>query len=59
MSMETITIEWSKRVPSGIIDMKNEDHLYLLLQVLNEKIGDSRVVGEIMENIREQMREEY
>lgn len=57
--IDSIMQEWSKRIPSGIIDMTNEDHLYQLLQVLNEQIEDSTVVGQIMNNIREQMRERY
>ena len=57
--IDSIMQEWSKRIPSGIIDMTNEDHLYQLLQVLNEQIEDSTVVGQIMNNIREQTRERY
>lgn len=57
--IDSILEEWSKRIPSGIIDMTNEDHLYHLLQVLNEIIEDSTVVGQIMNNIREQTRERY
>lgn len=57
--IDSIIEEWSKRIPSGIIDTTNEDHLYQLLQVLNEQIQDSAVVGQIMNNIREQMRERY
>ncbi len=57
--IDSILEEWSKRIPSGIIDMTNEDHLYHLLQVLNERIEDSTVVGQIMNNIREQTRERY
>lgn len=57
--IDSIMQEWSKRIPSGIIDMTNEDHLYQLLQILNEQIEDSVVVGQIMNNIREQTRERY
>jgi len=57
--IDSILEEWSKRIPSGIIDMTNEDHLYHLLQVLNERFEDSAVVGQIMNNIREQTRERY
>lgn len=57
--IDSIMEEWSKRIPSGIIDMTNEEHLYQLLQVLNEKIEDSAVVGQIMNSIREQTRERY
>lgn len=57
--LDSIINEWSKRIPSGIIDLKNEEHLYHLLQVLNEQIEDSTVVGQIMNNIREQTRERY
>lgn len=57
--IESIVNEWSKNIPSGIVDLKNETHLYELLKVLNEKIDDQRVVNAVMENIREQMREDY
>jgi len=57
--IESIVNEWSKNIPSGIVDVKNETHLYELLKVLNEKIDDQRVVNAVMENIREQMREDY
>lgn len=57
--IDSIIQEWSSRIPSGIIDMNNEEHLYHLLQVLNEKISDSAVVSEVMESIREQTRERY
>ena len=57
--IDSIMQEWSKRIPSGIIDMTNEDHLDQLLQILNEQIEDSVVVGQIMNNIREQTRERY
>lgn len=57
--IDSIIEEWSKRIPSGIIDVTNEDHLYHLLQILNENIEDSEVVGQVMKNIREQMRERY
>jgi len=57
--IDSIMQEWTKRIPSGIIDMTNEDHLYQLLQILNEQIEDSVVVGQIMNNIREQTRERY
>jgi hypothetical protein len=57
--IESIVNEWSKNIPSGIVDVKNETHLYELLKVLDEKIDDKRVVNAVMENIREQMREDY
>jgi hypothetical protein len=59
LDIETIVTEWSKRIPSGIINLTREDHLYELLQVLNTKIDDTAVVREVMENIRTQMREDY
>jgi len=57
--IEDILEEWSKKIPSGIIDLKNEEHLYALLGILNEKIDNPVVVREVMEHIREQMRERY
>jgi RNA binding exosome subunit len=59
LDIDSIVTEWSRRIPSGIIDLKREDHLYELLQVLNTKIENTAVVREVMENIREQMREDY
>jgi|688.fasta_scaffold00851_61 hypothetical protein len=44
--------EWSNRIPSGIIDMKNEEQLFILLQVMNEYIGDRWLVSEWMDNIK-------
>lgn len=49
--IDEIANEWSKRIPSGIIDLKNEEHKFQLLQVLNEKISDNNVVVEILRNI--------
>jgi len=49
--IEEIVQEWSSRIPSGIIDMKNEEHKFQLLQVLNEKILNYEVVEEILRNI--------
>jgi RNA binding exosome subunit len=57
--IESIVNEWSKNIPSGIVDVKKETHLYELLKVLDEKIDNKRVVNAVMENIREQMREDY
>jgi len=49
--MDLIVLEWSKRIPSGIVDLQNEDHKFHLISVLNEKIGDSDIVAEIVRNI--------
>ena len=49
--IDEIVQEWSKRIPSGIIDLKNEEHKFQLLQVLNEKISNDNVVVEILRNI--------
>ena len=49
--VDEISKEWSNRIPSGIIDLKNEEHKFQLLQVLNEKISDNNVVVEILRNI--------
>jgi len=46
-----IVQEWSNRIPSGIIDLKNEEHKFQLLQVLNEQVKDHMVVEEILRNI--------
>jgi len=57
--IESIVDEWSKNIPSGIIDMEKEEHLYELLQILGQKIDNPQIVRAVMENIREQMRERY
>lgn len=57
--IEQIIKEWSKRIPTGIIDIKNEEHLFTLLEILNEQIGNPKVVSAVIENIREQTRERY
>lgn len=58
--IDEIVTEWSKRIPSGIIDMKNEEHIFSLLQILNEYIGDSEVISEWIGNINNNlMREKY
>jgi len=49
--IDEIVQEWSKRIPSGIIDLTNEEHKFQLLQVLNEKISNQMVVEEILRNI--------
>lgn len=49
--VDEISKEWSNRIPSGIIDLKNEEHKFELLQVLNKKIQNDRIVGEIIKNI--------
>lgn len=57
--IELIINEWSKKIPSGIIDYKNENHLYELEKILNDKIDDPQITKSIMENIKEQTRERY
>lgn len=49
--IDEIVNEWSKRIPSGIIDLTNEEHKFQLLQVLNEQIKNDKVVAEILKNI--------
>lgn len=46
-----IVNEWSKRVPSGIVNIGNEDHLNVLLGVLHEYVRDEEVIMEWMRNI--------
>ena len=59
ISIDSISNEWSNRIPSGIIDLKNEDHIYALSQVLSGVIDNPKVISGIIENIREQTRENY
>lgn len=49
--VDKIVQEWSKRIPSGIIDLKSKEHKFQLLQVLNEQIENHKVVEEILRNI--------
>lgn len=49
--IDEISKEWSNRIPSGIIDLKNENHKIELLRVLNTKIQNDKIVGEIINNI--------
>lgn len=46
-----IAEEWSRRIPSGIIDVKNESHVDKLIGILNEYIGDQEVIREWIRNI--------
>lgn len=59
--IDELVTEWSKRIPSGIIDLKKEEHLFSLLQIMNEYLGDSDVISEWMGNISNNtlMRERY
>jgi hypothetical protein len=57
--IDEIVREWSENIPSGIIDLNNEDHFYILSNVLEQKIENPLVVHELMGNIRKQMREDY
>jgi hypothetical protein len=49
--IETIAEEWSKKIESGIIDLKNDSHKSLLLQTLHEHIQNDFVIEEIMRKI--------
>ena len=49
--VEEIVNEWSKRIPSGIIDLKNESHINTLFGVMNEYIGEQDIITEWIGNI--------
>lgn len=49
--LDNIIQAWSNKVPSGIIDLTNEEHKYHLISVLNETINDDIIVEEIIKNI--------
>jgi hypothetical protein len=49
--IDSIVLEWSKRIPSGIIDFQNEEHKFHLINILNEKIDNSQIVEDIVRNI--------
>ena len=57
--IDEIVKEWSSEIPSGIIDVRNENHLYILSRILDRRVGNPMVVHELMESIRTQMREDY
>lgn len=49
--IDIIAEEWSKKIDSGIIDLKSEQHKMYLLQVLNEKIENPNVIDEIVRTL--------
>jgi hypothetical protein len=49
--IDTIVMEWSNKIPSGIIDLQNEEHKLILLQVLNEYVKNTDVIEHVMETI--------
>ena len=46
-----IAEEWSRRIPSGIIDIRNESHIDTLFGIMNEYVGDQEVIQEWIRNI--------
>lgn len=59
--IDELVTEWSKRIPSGIIELTNKEHLFSLLQIMNEYIGDQDVISGWMGNLSNNtlMRERY
>lgn len=49
--IDIIAEEWSKKIDSGIIDLKSEQHKMYLLQVLNEKIENPIVIDELIRTL--------
>jgi len=49
--IEEIVEELSRRIPSGIIDLTNEQHIHLLENNMNEYIGDQEIIGQWMANL--------
>jgi len=49
--INTIVEEWSRKIDSGIIDLKSESHKSLLLQTLHEHIQNDFLIEEIMRKI--------
>lgn len=49
--IDIIAEEWSKKIDSGIIDLKSEQHKMYLLQVLNEKIESPIVIDELIRTL--------
>ena len=49
--IDEIVNEWSKRIPSGIIDFKNESHLNTLIGIMTEYIGEQDIIAEWIKNI--------
>lgn len=46
-----IVAEWSRRIPSGIIDLKNEQHIVILYEFMHEYLGDKDVINEWVGNL--------
>jgi hypothetical protein len=49
--IDEIVGEWSRRTPSGIIDINNESHINTLIGIMNEYIGNQEIIREWVENI--------
>jgi hypothetical protein len=50
--IDEIVNEWSKRIPSGIIDMNNQNHLEELFRVMESYIGDTQIIQEWIDNMK-------
>ena len=50
---ENILTEWSYRVPTGIIDLKNDYHFVILSDILTENNYSSEFINELVGRIRE------
>jgi Txe/YoeB family toxin of Txe-Axe toxin-antitoxin module len=46
-----IANEWSRRIPSGIIDLKNEQHIAVVHEIMQESIGDKEVINSWINNL--------
>jgi len=51
--IEEIIFELSYRVSNGIPDLKNEDHLYVLREIMEEKGISFDVIESVIDNLRE------
>ena len=50
--IEEIVNELSKRIPSGIVDFENEEHINELINVMTEYIGDQEIINHWVANLQ-------
>lgn len=51
--IDEIVNELSSRIPSGIIDLTNENHMRELVYIMNEFIGDKEIISQWVKNLHE------
>lgn len=51
-----IANEWSRRIPSGIIDIKNNHHIAVLYELMHEMLGDKHIIEMWINNLTDNER---